>query len=69
MEKRCREFDESLFFTLGAFISKHAGLVICVGCAFFAALSCGLLLAEMETDIDDLWIEKGDNFFVAFAPS
>ena len=61
-EKRSLATIERTFFQLGVFIANHAIVVIAAVYLVFVGLSFGFFNAELETDVDKLWIEKGFKF-------
>uniref|UniRef100_A0A8C2ZWF8 Patched 2 n=1 Tax=Cyclopterus lumpus TaxID=8103 RepID=A0A8C2ZWF8_CYCLU len=50
---------QALLFSLGCHIQKHCGKVLFIGLLVFGALSVGLRVAAIETDIEQLWVEAG----------
>ncbi|KAJ8270856.1 hypothetical protein GJAV_G00120050 [Gymnothorax javanicus] len=50
---------QALLFTLGCQIQRHCGKVLFIGLLVFGALSVGLRVAAIETDIEQLWVEAG----------
>uniref|UniRef100_A0AAQ4QYE0 SSD domain-containing protein n=1 Tax=Gasterosteus aculeatus aculeatus TaxID=481459 RepID=A0AAQ4QYE0_GASAC len=50
---------QALLFSLGCHIQRHCGKVLFVGLLVFGALSVGLRVAAIETDIEQLWVEAG----------
>ncbi|XP_066536914.1 protein patched homolog 1 [Hoplias malabaricus] len=50
---------QALLFTLGCHIQRHCGKVLFIGLLVFGALSVGLRVAAIETDIEQLWVEAG----------
>lgn len=56
---------QALLFTLGCYIQRHCGKVLFVGLLVFGALSVGLRVAAIETDIEQLWVE-GKSVILSF---
>ncbi|KAK1786913.1 hypothetical protein P4O66_017012 [Electrophorus voltai] len=52
-----RSSVQVLLFSLGCHIQRHCGKVLFVGLLVFGALSVGLRVAAIETDIEQLWVE------------
>uniref|UniRef100_A0A8C9W033 Patched 2 n=1 Tax=Scleropages formosus TaxID=113540 RepID=A0A8C9W033_SCLFO len=50
---------QALLFSLGCQIQRHCGKVLFIGLLVFGALSVGLRVAAIETDIEQLWVEAG----------
>uniref|UniRef100_A0A3Q3X268 SSD domain-containing protein n=1 Tax=Mola mola TaxID=94237 RepID=A0A3Q3X268_MOLML len=50
---------QALLFSLGCHIQRHCGKVLFIGLLVFGALSVGLRVAAIETDIERLWVEAG----------
>ncbi|XP_029581554.1 protein patched homolog 1 isoform X2 [Salmo salar] len=50
---------QALLFSLGCHIQRHCGKVLFIGLLVFSALSVGLRVAAIETDIEQLWVEAG----------
>uniref|UniRef100_A0A8C5CG30 SSD domain-containing protein n=1 Tax=Gadus morhua TaxID=8049 RepID=A0A8C5CG30_GADMO len=50
---------QALLFSLGCHIQSHCGKVLFIGLLVFGALSVGLRVAAIETDIEQLWVEAG----------
>uniref|UniRef100_A0A8C4GI36 SSD domain-containing protein n=1 Tax=Dicentrarchus labrax TaxID=13489 RepID=A0A8C4GI36_DICLA len=48
---------QALLFSLGCHIQRHCGKVLFIGLLLFGALSVGLRVAAIETDIEQLWVE------------
>ncbi|CAB1326209.1 unnamed protein product [Coregonus sp. 'balchen'] len=48
---------QALLFSLGCHIQRHCGKVLFIGLLVFGALSVGLRVAAIETDIEQLWVE------------
>uniref|UniRef100_A0A3B3QRN7 Patched 2 n=1 Tax=Paramormyrops kingsleyae TaxID=1676925 RepID=A0A3B3QRN7_9TELE len=48
---------QALLFSLGCHIQRHCGKVLFVGLLVLSALSVGLRVAAIETDIERLWVE------------
>uniref|UniRef100_A0A8C1EGA0 Patched 2 n=1 Tax=Cyprinus carpio carpio TaxID=630221 RepID=A0A8C1EGA0_CYPCA len=50
---------QAFLFSLGCHIQRHCGKVLFIGLLVFGALSVGLRVAAIETDIEKLWVEGG----------
>ncbi|KAK5600046.1 Protein patched 1 [Crenichthys baileyi] len=50
---------QALLFSLGCHIQSHCGKVLFIGLLVFGALSVGLRVAAIETNIEQLWVEAG----------
>uniref|UniRef100_H3DCR3 Patched 2 n=1 Tax=Tetraodon nigroviridis TaxID=99883 RepID=H3DCR3_TETNG len=50
---------QALLFTLGCYIQRHCGKVLFIGLLVFGALSVGLRVATIETNIEKLWVKSG----------
>ncbi|XP_061878843.1 protein patched homolog 1 [Entelurus aequoreus] len=50
---------QALLFSLGCHIQRHCGKVLFIGLLVFGALSVGLRVAAIETDMEQLWVEAG----------
>uniref|UniRef100_A0A3Q3K523 SSD domain-containing protein n=1 Tax=Monopterus albus TaxID=43700 RepID=A0A3Q3K523_MONAL len=50
---------QALLFSLGCHIQRHCGKVLFIGLLVFGALSVGLRVAAIETNIEQLWVEAG----------
>ncbi|XP_049602871.1 protein patched homolog 1 isoform X2 [Syngnathus scovelli] len=50
---------QAFLFSLGCHIQRHCGKVLFIGLLVFGALSVGLRVAAIETDIEQLWVEAG----------
>ncbi|RVE61675.1 hypothetical protein OJAV_G00174820 [Oryzias javanicus] len=50
---------QALLFSLGCHIQRHCGKVLFIGLLVFGALSVGLRVADIETNIEQLWVEAG----------
>uniref|UniRef100_A0A672PCP9 Protein patched homolog 1-like n=1 Tax=Sinocyclocheilus grahami TaxID=75366 RepID=A0A672PCP9_SINGR len=50
---------QAFLFSLGCQIQRHCGKVLFIGLLVFGALSVGLRVAAIETDIEKLWVEAG----------
>ncbi|MEQ2165888.1 hypothetical protein GOODEAATRI_021813 [Goodea atripinnis] len=48
---------QALLFSLGCHIQSHCGKVLFIGLLVFGALSVGLRVAAIETNIEQLWVE------------
>ncbi|TRY86523.1 hypothetical protein DNTS_010143 [Danionella cerebrum] len=50
---------QRLFFKLGCYIQKNCGKFLVVGLLIFGAFAVGLRAANLETDVEKLWVEVG----------
>uniref|UniRef100_A0A669BHM2 Patched 2 n=1 Tax=Oreochromis niloticus TaxID=8128 RepID=A0A669BHM2_ORENI len=50
---------QAFLFSLGCYIQRHCGKVLFIGLLVFGALSVGLRVAAIETNIEQLWVEAG----------
>uniref|UniRef100_A0A8C6TNU4 Patched 1 n=1 Tax=Neogobius melanostomus TaxID=47308 RepID=A0A8C6TNU4_9GOBI len=50
---------QRLFFRLGCYIQKNCGKFLFVGLMIFGAFAVGLRAANLETDVEKLWVEVG----------
>uniref|UniRef100_A0A1A8DFV5 Patched 2 n=1 Tax=Nothobranchius kadleci TaxID=1051664 RepID=A0A1A8DFV5_NOTKA len=50
---------QAFLFSLGCHIQSHCGKVLFIGLLVFGALSVGLRVAAIETNIEQLWVEAG----------
>uniref|UniRef100_A0AAR2J6D7 SSD domain-containing protein n=1 Tax=Pygocentrus nattereri TaxID=42514 RepID=A0AAR2J6D7_PYGNA len=50
---------QRLFFKLGCYIQKNCGKFLVVGLIIFGAFAVGLRAANLETDVEKLWVEVG----------
>uniref|UniRef100_A0A3B3VSM2 Patched 2 n=1 Tax=Poecilia latipinna TaxID=48699 RepID=A0A3B3VSM2_9TELE len=50
---------QAFLFSLGCHIQRHCGKVLFIGLLVFGALSVGLRVASIETNIEQLWVEAG----------
>lgn len=57
---------QAFLFSLGCHIQRHCGKVLFIGLLVFGALSVGLRVAAIETDIEKLWVE-GESKLSCFA--
>lgn len=48
---------QAFLFSLGCHIQRHCGKVLFIGLLVFGALSVGLRVAAIETNIEQLWVE------------
>ncbi|PWA25157.1 hypothetical protein CCH79_00005285 [Gambusia affinis] len=48
---------QAILFSLGCHIQRHCGKVLFIGLLVFGALSVGLRVAAIETNIEQLWVE------------
>ena len=55
---------QALLFSLGCHIQRHCGKVLFIGLLVFGALSVGLRVAAIETDIEQLWVEGEFEIFL-----
>jgi hypothetical protein len=53
------EAGGGLFYTLGHFVARFPVLVIAIGIAVAVSLATGLIDPPFETELNNLWIEKG----------
>lgn len=60
---------QRLLFRLGCYIQKNCGKFLVVGLMIFGAFAVGLRAANLETNVEKLWVEGKDNFFFCFAIS
>jgi len=59
---------QAFLFSLGCRIQRHCGKVLFIGLLVFGALSVGLRVAAIETNIEQLWVEgelKDLSFYTA----
>ncbi|XP_027023016.2 protein patched homolog 1 isoform X1 [Tachysurus fulvidraco] len=50
---------QKLFFRLGCYIQKNCGKFLVVGLLIFGAFAVGLRAANLETNVENLWVEVG----------
>ncbi|XP_051964448.1 protein patched homolog 1-like isoform X2 [Xyrauchen texanus] len=50
---------QKLLFNLGCYIQKNCGKFLVVGLLIFGAFAVGLRAANLETDVEKLWVEVG----------
>ncbi|KAM9546083.1 LOW QUALITY PROTEIN: protein patched homolog 1-like [Salvelinus alpinus] len=50
---------QRLLFKLGCYIQKNCGKFLVVGLLIFGAFAVGLRAANLETDVEKLWVEVG----------
>uniref|UniRef100_A0AAQ4QJZ5 Patched 1 n=1 Tax=Gasterosteus aculeatus aculeatus TaxID=481459 RepID=A0AAQ4QJZ5_GASAC len=50
---------QRLLFRLGCYIQKNCGKFLVVGLMIFGAFAVGLKAANLETDVEKLWVEVG----------
>ncbi|KAM6364360.1 protein patched homolog 1-like [Pluvialis apricaria] len=50
---------QRLLFKLGCFIQKNRGKFLVVGLLIFGAFAVGLRAANLETNVEELWVEVG----------
>uniref|UniRef100_A0A8C5GJE5 SSD domain-containing protein n=1 Tax=Gouania willdenowi TaxID=441366 RepID=A0A8C5GJE5_GOUWI len=50
---------QGLLFRLGCYIQKNCGKFLVVGLMIFGAFAVGLRAANLETDVEKLWVEVG----------
>ncbi|XP_048383214.1 protein patched homolog 1 isoform X1 [Stegostoma tigrinum] len=50
---------QKLLFKLGCYIQKNCGKFLVVGLLIFGAFAVGLRAADLETDVEELWVEVG----------
>lgn len=48
---------QRLLFRLGCYIQKNCGKFLVVGLMIFGAFAVGLRAANLETDVEKLWVE------------
>lgn len=48
---------QRLLFKLGCYIQKNCGKFLVVGLLIFGAFAVGLRAANLETDVEKLWVE------------
>lgn len=53
---------QRLLFRLGCYIQKNCGKFLVVGLMIFGAFAVGLRAANLETNVEKLWVEGKDNF-------
>ncbi|KAJ0067609.1 hypothetical protein NL108_008928, partial [Boleophthalmus pectinirostris] len=54
-----RAHFQRLLFRLGCYIQKNCGKFLFVGLMIFGAFAVGLRAANLETDVEKLWVEVG----------
>jgi hypothetical protein len=52
-------FDQRFFYQYGKYAVKNITLLTVVGLGLGLILCMGLVTAEVETDAEELWVEKG----------
>lgn len=57
---------QRLLFRLGCYIQKNCGKFLVVGLMIFGAFAVGLRAANLETNVEKLWVEGKDNFFFCY---
>ncbi|XP_054981505.1 protein patched homolog 1 isoform X2 [Sorex araneus] len=50
---------QRLLFKLGCYIQRNCGKFLVVGLLIFGAFAVGLRAANLETDVEELWVEVG----------
>lgn len=50
---------QRLLFKLGCYIQKNCGKFLVVGLLIFGAFAVGLKAANLETNVEELWVEVG----------
>ncbi|XP_032297162.1 protein patched homolog 1 isoform X3 [Coturnix japonica] len=50
---------QRLLFNLGCYIQKNCGKFLVVGLLIFGAFAVGLRAANLETNVEELWVEVG----------
>ncbi|KAM6033505.1 protein patched homolog 1 isoform 2-T3 [Chlamydotis macqueenii] len=50
---------QRLLFKLGCYIQKNCGKFLVVGLLIFGAFAVGLRAANLETNVEELWVEVG----------
>lgn len=48
---------QRLLFKLGCYIQKNCGKFLVVGLLIFGAFAVGLRAANLETNVEELWVE------------
>ncbi|KAG8455319.1 hypothetical protein GDO86_001497 [Hymenochirus boettgeri] len=54
-----RALFQRLLFKLGCYIQKNCGKFLVVGLLIFGAFAVGLRAANLETNVEELWVEVG----------
>ncbi|XP_041420486.1 protein patched homolog 1 isoform X6 [Xenopus laevis] len=54
-----RAFFQRQLFKLGCYIQKNCGKFLVVGLLIFGAFAVGLRAANLETNVEELWVEVG----------
>ncbi|KAM3938748.1 protein patched homolog 1 isoform 2-T2 [Leptodactylus fuscus] len=54
-----RAMFQRLLFKLGCYIQKNCGKFLVVGLLIFGAFAVGLRAANLETNVEELWVEVG----------
>ncbi|MFT7811798.1 hypothetical protein Z043-118519 [Arapaima gigas] len=49
---------QALFFRLGCYIQRNCGKFLVVGLLVFGAFAVGLRAANLETNVEKLWVEE-----------
>lgn len=55
---------QRLLFRLGCYIQKNCGKFLVVGLMIFGAFAVGLRAANLETNVEKLWVEGKDNLLL-----
>lgn len=48
---------QALLFALGCYVQRHCGKLLFVGLLVFGALTVGLRVAAVQTNIQELWVK------------
>lgn len=57
---------QRLLFKLGCYIQKNCGKFLVVGLMIFGAFAVGLRAANLETNVEKLWVEGKDDLLLCF---
>lgn len=57
---------QRLLFRLGCYIQKNCGKFLVVGLMIFGAFAVGLKAANLETNVEKLWVEGKADLFHCF---
>lgn len=57
---------QRLLFKLGCYIQKNCGKFLVVGLMIFGAFAVGLRAANLETNVEKLWVEGKDDLLACF---
>ncbi|KAG7223375.1 hypothetical protein INR49_032202 [Caranx melampygus] len=58
---------QRLLFRLGCYIQKNCGKFLVVGLMIFGAFAVGLRAANLETDVEKLWVEVSSSSMIYLA--